>query len=446
MFFGQEDVLRVIYNSILKNTIYHSYLFYGSRGVGKTTIARLFAKSLNCEQGISFYSCCVCYSCISIDRSENIDVIEIDAASKTKVDDIKEVFNNIYYYPVNFRYKIFIIDEFHMLSSHSFNSLLKIIEEPPDYVKIFLATTEKSKIPDTILSRCIQLFLNDIPIEKMNIFLKKVLYLEGIYISNLSIYKISYSSYGSIRDMLSILEKILVFSFGKNISDSDVDVVLGFVCFDILFLIFKCIIYVDYNNMNYYLSLISNIGFSFKNILFQLKIIFYNIILLRFSPLFFNPSMFNLEDLFFFSKKVSSFELYFYYNLVKLGINDVNINNNDKESFNLIFFRMISFRPSVNILLKKNFFSEKIFNFLKNYFFYLKNNFFIFFDFFDFLIFMIKNILFFRSINLEIIIYFPVYFKYIFCVKFYVLLRKIFYIWGFKEDVNLLIIFSKCKF
>ncbi len=157
---GQEHVVQALVNALDGDRLHHAYLFSGTRGVGKTTVARIFAKSLNCEQGISAKPCGECASCVEIDAGRSVDLIEIDAASRTGVDDMRELLDNVQYAPTHGRFKIYLIDEVHMLSRHSFNALLKTLEEPPPHIKFLLATTDPQKIPVTVLSRCLQFSLN----------------------------------------------------------------------------------------------------------------------------------------------------------------------------------------------------------------------------------------------------------------------------------------------
>src|SRR5262252_8933614 len=164
---GQQHVLRALVNALNSGRIHHAFLFTGTRGVGKTTIARILAKSLNCEKGVSAEPCGQCSACIEIDAGRFVDLIEVDAASRTKVDDTRELLDNVQYTPARGRYKVYLIDEVHMLSTHSFNALLKTLEEPPPHVKFLFATTDPQKLPVTVLSRCLQFNLKRLPAEEI---------------------------------------------------------------------------------------------------------------------------------------------------------------------------------------------------------------------------------------------------------------------------------------
>src|SRR6056297_2633255 len=177
---GQEHVVRALTNGLNEGRLHHAFLFTGTRGVGKTTIARILAKSLNCETGVTAEPCGECAHCVAIDEGRFVDLMEIDAASRTKVDDTREILDNVQYAPARGRFKVYLIDEVHMLSTHSFNALLKTLEEPPDHVKFVLATTDPQKIPVTILSRCMQFNLRRLGVEEIGGQIRKILDAESI--------------------------------------------------------------------------------------------------------------------------------------------------------------------------------------------------------------------------------------------------------------------------
>lgn len=179
---GQQHVVTVLTNALMQGRIHHAYLFTGTRGVGKTTIARIFAKSLNCEQGVTATPCGVCSACTDIDIGRFVDLIEVDAASKTKVDDTREILENVQYAPSRGRYKVYLIDEVHMLSRSSFNALLKTLEEPPEHVKFILATTDPQKLPITVVSRCLQFHLRALTRLQIETKLTEILKLSLIHI------------------------------------------------------------------------------------------------------------------------------------------------------------------------------------------------------------------------------------------------------------------------
>lgn len=209
---GQEHILTIISNSIQKNRLHHAYLFCGTRGVGKTTLARIFTKCLNCEQEPSSNPCNQCQSCLQIDAGTYPDLIEIDAASRTKVEDTRELLDNVQYAPTQGRYKVYLIDEVHMLSGHSFNALLKTLEEPPSHVKFLLATTDPQKLPITVLSRCLKLTLKMLTIPQITAHLEFILKQENIKFESAALTEIAQAAQGSMRDALSLLDQAIVYS------------------------------------------------------------------------------------------------------------------------------------------------------------------------------------------------------------------------------------------
>ena len=225
---GQEHVGRTLANAIRSGRIHHAFLFTGARGVGKTSAARILAKALNCEAGLSDTPCGTCSSCLEITAGQGLDVIEIDGASNTGVDDVRELRDNIRYLPSRSRYKIFIIDEVHMLSTSAFNALLKTLEEPPPHAKFIFATTEPHKIPVTILSRCQRFDFRKIPLVKVAAKLREIADAEGLTVSDRSLVLIARHGEGSMRDALSTLDQVLAFC-GDTVADEDVQALLGMV-------------------------------------------------------------------------------------------------------------------------------------------------------------------------------------------------------------------------
>lgn len=216
---GQSHVLTALENGLKENRLHHAYLFSGTRGVGKTSIARLFAKGLNCVNGITADPCGECENCKAIEAGNFIDLIEIDAASRTKVEDTRELLDNVQYKPVVGRYKVYLIDEVHMLSRHSFNALLKTLEEPPEYVKFLLATTDPQKLPVTILSRCMQFHLKALDEPQISAHLNRVLTAENIPFDAPALDKLAKAAQGSIRDSLSLTEQAIAMGNGKVSTD-----------------------------------------------------------------------------------------------------------------------------------------------------------------------------------------------------------------------------------
>lgn len=213
---GQSHVVEVLSNGLAAGRIHHAFLFTGTRGVGKTTIARILAKSLNCLEGVSAEPCGECAHCVAIDEGRFVDLLEIDAASRTKVDDTREILDNVQYAPAQGRYKVYLIDEVHMLSKHSFNALLKTLEEPPEHVKFVLATTDPHSIPVTILSRCLQFNLKRLDVEQIQQQLETILQAEGVSAEPAALRLLAQAADGSMRDGLSLLDQALSASGGLS--------------------------------------------------------------------------------------------------------------------------------------------------------------------------------------------------------------------------------------
>ncbi len=237
---GQIETVAVLKNALVSERVHHAYLFTGTRGVGKTTMARIFAKALNCEKGVTPNPCGECFSCQGIDNNNMVDLIEVDAASRTKVEETRELLDNVQYAPTQGRFKIYLIDEIHMFSKHSFNALLKTLEEPPEHVKFLLATTDHEKIPPTVLSRCLKLNLKKISNKSLINYIERVLEGEGIGSSLEAIKIIAESADGSARDALSLLDRMIVLSDG-SIETADVSKLFGIIDKKIIIKIFELI-------------------------------------------------------------------------------------------------------------------------------------------------------------------------------------------------------------
>jgi len=224
---GQEHVLKSLSNALAAGRVHHAFLFTGTRGVGKTTISRIFAKCLNCEQGVTATPCGVCTACTDIDAGRFVDLIEVDAASRTKVEDTRDLLDNVQYMPTRGRYKIYLIDEVHMLSAHSFNALLKTLEEPPPHVKFLLATTDPQRLPITVLSRCLQFNLKRLPVGVIAARLTHILKEEGIAAEPAAVRLVATAADGSLRDALSLLDQLLAFGGAREVREAEARAMLG---------------------------------------------------------------------------------------------------------------------------------------------------------------------------------------------------------------------------
>lgn len=270
---GQDNIVKSLIYSLDNNTLHHTYIFSGTRGIGKTSLARLLSKSINCIKGISSHPCQICNNCIEITNGSFIDLIEIDAASHTKVEEIKSILDNIKYMPQKSRYKIYIIDEVHMLSNHSFNALLKCLEEPPNHVKFILATTHVHKIPKTILSRCIQFKLESITNDIIFLKIKNILNKENIIFEEDALNIIAHEANGSLRDGLNLIERAIILSSGQ-ILYKDVKQLFGYLDSNIVDNIILCFLKNDQISLIKYINNIIN-KISHINILNKIAETFY---------------------------------------------------------------------------------------------------------------------------------------------------------------------------
>ncbi len=223
---GQQHVVQALVNSLSAERVHHAYLFAGTRGVGKTTVARILAKALNCTQGVVAEPCGECAACVAIDEGRFVDLLEVDAASRTRVDDTRELLDNVQYAPTQGRFKIYLIDEVHMLSNHSFNALLKTLEEPPPHVKFLLATTDPQKLPVTVLSRCLQFNLKRLTPTQIQQQLERIVAAEDVAADSDALAALSRGAEGSMRDALSLLDQAIAFG-GGNVERAAVDAMLG---------------------------------------------------------------------------------------------------------------------------------------------------------------------------------------------------------------------------
>ncbi|MDH3931945.1 MAG: DNA polymerase III subunit gamma/tau, partial [Chromatiales bacterium] len=237
---GQEHVRRALVNALDNERLHHAYLFSGTRGVGKTTIARILAKSLNCNTGITSSPCGECSACTEIDEGRFVDLIEVDAASRTKVDDTRELLDNVQYAPARGRFKVYLIDEVHMLSTHSFNALLKTLEEPPPHVKFLLATTDPQKLPVTVLSRCLKFNLKRLSLDLIEDRLSAIVAAENIAADGAGLRVLARAADGSMRDGLSLLDQAIAYG-GGEVREGDVRAMLGSIDQQHVFGLLRCL-------------------------------------------------------------------------------------------------------------------------------------------------------------------------------------------------------------
>tara|TARA_B100000686_G_scaffold206953_1_gene213883 strand:+ start:1777 stop:3417 length:1641 start_codon:yes stop_codon:yes gene_type:complete len=341
---GQDHIVKALTNALDQQRIHHAYLFTGTRGVGKTTIARILAKALNCESGITSKPCENCPACNEIDNGNFIDLVELDAASNTQVDNMRELLENALYAPTSARYKVYIIDEVHMLSKSAFNAMLKTLEEPPDHVKFILATTDPQKIPVTVLSRCLQFNLKQIPYTQISAHLQYLLEKENITYSGDSLQILARSAQGSMRDALSILDQAIIFSKGK-IEEPEVHAMLGTIDQTYLYDLLEAVIQ---KNGIKLLSIADDIearSLSFDFVLQEIARVFHTISIAQIVPKAINENTPEYKKILLFSKKLSPEDVQLYYQIVLHGRSDLGLAPDEYAGFTMTLMRILAFIP-----------------------------------------------------------------------------------------------------
>jgi len=343
---GQEHILRALINALDEDRLHHAYLFTGTRGVGKTTIARIFAKSLNCETGITSKPCGECGACKEIAEGRFIDLIEVDAASRTKVEDTRELLDNVQYAPTHGRFKVYLIDEVHMLSGHSFNALLKTLEEPPPHVKFLLATTDPQKLPVTILSRCLQFNLKRMPISLIDGHLKHILQHESIAFDDASIRFLAHGADGSMRDALSLLDQAIAFGGGKLERD-EVQAMLGTVSRDRVMHILKALVANDASLVMKHIDDLSDLSPDYANVLAELLAMLHQMALAQKVPDAVDENLVDREALLQLSTQVSSEDIQLYYQVGLIGRRDLPLAPDPRGGLEMALLRMLAFKPTL---------------------------------------------------------------------------------------------------
>jgi len=340
---GQDHISRALLNSLSNKKLHHAYLFSGTRGVGKTTIARILARCMNCEAGIRPEPCGDCNSCREISEGRSVDLIEVDAASRTGVDDMRELLENVQYMPVSGRFKVYLIDEVHMLSKSSFNAMLKTLEEPPEHIKFLFATTDPKKIPVTVLSRCIQLNLKSLPTSEIVDQLALVLKDESIRYEEKALRLLANAAKGSMRDGLSLADQAI--AYGKDFVGEDfVRSMLGLVDPDLLVGLLEAIINDDGPQLFSFIESAASFSPDYSSLLAELVEFLHRIAVYQAVPSSFERS--DTEEIETFSKMMVPENVQLLYQIGLIGQNDLPLAPNPRIGFEMVMLRMLSFAPS----------------------------------------------------------------------------------------------------
>jgi DNA polymerase-3 subunit gamma/tau len=343
---GQEHVLRALTNSLDSGKIHHAFLFTGTRGVGKTTIARILAKSLNCERGVSSNPCGVCAACREIDEGRFVDLIEVDAASRTKVDDTRELLDNVQYAPSCGRYKVYLIDEVHMLSNHSFNALLKTLEEPPPHVKFLLATTDPQKLPVTVLSRCLQFSLKRLSSSLIAERMKLIATAEKLDFEPAALAHLARAADGSMRDGLSLLDQLIAFG-GGALSEANTRAMLGTIDRGHVSRIVEALAREDGPGLLAQVAELDRDAPDYDRALADLAAFLQRIAIVQIVPdAAQEDEEFDAEVLARMSRSMRAEDVQLYYQIALAGRRDLSLAPDPRLGFEMTLLRMLAFRPA----------------------------------------------------------------------------------------------------
>ncbi|WP_180180895.1 DNA polymerase III subunit gamma/tau [Acinetobacter sp. YH01021] len=342
---GQNHVSRALTSALERGRLHHAYLFTGTRGVGKTTIARILAKCLNCETGITSTPCEVCPTCTAVNEGRFIDLIEIDAASRTKVEDTRELLDNVPYAPTQGRFKVYLIDEVHMLSTHSFNALLKTLEEPPEHVKFLFATTDPQKLPITVISRCLQFTLRPLAVDEITDHLGHILSKESIQSDQDAIWQIAESAQGSLRDALSLTDQAIAYGQGA-IQHQDVKDMLGLIDRTIIYDLILAIHQNQKAQVSQLLLQFRQQALDVSLVLDQLISTLHELALLQYLPdLSLKYSAEINRKIMQLSGLISAQDLQLYYQIACKGRADLQLAVTQEQGFEMTVLRLLAFRP-----------------------------------------------------------------------------------------------------
>jgi len=342
---GQGHVLKALVNALDDNRLHHAYLFTGTRGVGKTSIARLFAKALNCEQGVSSTPCGSCSACCEIAEGRFVDLIEVDAASRTKVEDTRELLENVQYAPTRGRFKVYLIDEVHMLSKSSFNALLKTLEEPPPHVKFLLATTDPQKLPVTVLSRCLQFNLKNMIPQRIVEHLSSVLTAEQIPFEEAALWLLARSADGSMRDALSLTDQSIAFGAG-TINEADVRVMLGTIDLGLVYELLKALVAGDGLALMNNVADLAQFSPDYHNVLGDIVSLLHRIAIAQTVPAALDNSMGDKQQVTELARQLSAEDVQLFYQIALMGRKDLPFVPDAREGLEMTLMRMLAFRPA----------------------------------------------------------------------------------------------------
>ena len=341
---GQTHVSRALINALDQDRLHHAYLFTGTRGVGKTTIARILAKCLNCEQGVSSTPCGTCATCRAIDEGRFVDLIEVDAASRTKVEDTRELLDNVQYAPTQGRYKVYLIDEVHMLSSHSFNALLKTLEEPPPHVKFLLATTDPQKLPITVLSRCLQFALKAMSPDNIVSHLERILAAEQVTFETPALWLLARAASGSMRDALSLTDQAIAFGQGR-IDERDVATMLGTLDHRHLMTLAEALAQVDATHLLNGVSALAEQSPDFSAVLDGLCELFHQLAIAQMVPEAISNAHGDREIVMGLAQRFTAEDVQLYYQIALQGRQDMTSAPDPRAALEMTLLRMLAFRP-----------------------------------------------------------------------------------------------------
>ena len=341
---GQDHVQRALVNALDNDRLHHAYLFTGTRGVGKTTIARILAKSLNCETGVSSRPCGKCSACEEINEGRFVDLIEVDAASRTKVEDTRELLENVQYAPTRGRYKVYLIDEVHMLSTHSFNALLKTLEEPPPHVKFLLATTDPQKLPVTILSRCLQFNLKSLTVAQISGQIETILKQEKIDHEAAAVRQIAFAACGSMRDALSLLDQAIAFGNG-SLREDEVRAMLGTIDRDVIYRLLQALSQGDAALLMEEIGKADTFVPDYAALLADVVSVLQRVAIAQSLPDAIDDSYGDREAVLALAAAMSAEDIQLYYQIALLGRRDLPLSPEPRGGFEMVMLRMLAFRP-----------------------------------------------------------------------------------------------------